>query len=83
MFFQHSKNSSLTIVGGGGSSRTPMADLNSSTLADITSELLTGLMETLIFRLLDSSSESSDEESKALDWLKSDQGSLDLDAEGG
>lgn len=44
-----------------------MADLNSSTLADITSELLTGLIETLIFRFEDSSSESSDEESNVLD----------------
>lgn len=61
------KSSELTTVGGGGSSRTPMADLNSSTLADITSELLTGLIETLIFRFEDSSSESSDEESNVLD----------------
>lgn len=73
----------LTMTGGGGSSRTPTADRNSSTLADITSVLLTGLIETLIFRLLRSSSDSSDEESKFLAWLKSDQGSLPDEGGGG
>merc|ERR1712223_1623686 len=54
-------------LGGGGSSRTPTAERSSSTLADITSVLLTGLIDTLIFRFEVSSSESSDDESKVLD----------------
>ena len=48
--------SKLTTLGGGGSSRTPIAERSSSTLADITSVLLTGLIDTLIFRFEVSSS---------------------------
>ena len=51
----HIKNR-LTTLGGGGSSRTPIAERSSSTLADITSVLLTGLIDTLIFRFEVSSS---------------------------
>ena len=59
LMYAHSflKKIELTIEGGGGSSKTPTAERSSSTLADITSTLLTGFIETLIRRLDGSSSE--------------------------
>ena len=75
--FSRKKMYTLTTEGGGGNSKMPTAVRSSSTLADITSLVLTGLISTLIFLFIVSSSESSDEESNPLLWLlKSDQGSF-------